>query len=334
VTYDVSVIVPTYNRAHLIGETLTSILDQEYAPVEIVVVDDGSTDETESVVGRFGSAVRYLRIENSGVTVARNHGVALSCGNWLAFCDSDDIWRPNHLAEHVALRCAAPAVDYAFSNFQIISGTTWQETTKFDQAPPGYWSKRRQPAGPLRWSYPESLYKDLICFQPVFPSTVVMSREFFNRIGGWLSTMSRQVCEDFEMALRCTSYPPTGVIERPTVGIRKHQSNHSGNVLAQLLGDCTILDYARQHHDLGRLFAEVINESIAVRRQYALSAAFADHSYDTVCDLYRHLPDSRKSSKDRIKYAISKLPPAIRNSISTFLLGIEPIYKRPNLHNT
>ena len=92
-----SVVVPTYNRAEWIGATLRSVLSQSSQPHEIIVVDDGSADGTETVVGAFGARVRYVRQENAGVSAARNHGARLATGEYLAFADSDDLWHPRKL---------------------------------------------------------------------------------------------------------------------------------------------------------------------------------------------------------------------------------------------
>lgn len=99
----VSVVVPTYNRADLIGETLERILAQTVPPAEVIVVDDGSTDDTPAVLARFGARIRVERIENSGEIDARNHGIRLARGTLIAFCDSDDLWEADHLARMVAL---------------------------------------------------------------------------------------------------------------------------------------------------------------------------------------------------------------------------------------
>lgn len=93
----VSVIVPTYNRAPWIAATLRTVLAQSHAPLEVIVIDDGSADDTASVVGGFGAAARYVRQENGGVSTARNHGARLATGEYLAFVDSDDLWDPRKL---------------------------------------------------------------------------------------------------------------------------------------------------------------------------------------------------------------------------------------------
>lgn len=98
----ISVIIPTYNRAHCVGEAIKSVLDQTYKNFEIIVVDDGSTDNTEEVLATFGDKIRVIRQENRGVSAARNAGIREARGEWLAFLDSDDLWLPDKLAIQIA----------------------------------------------------------------------------------------------------------------------------------------------------------------------------------------------------------------------------------------
>lgn len=93
----ISVVIPTYNRAHLIGPAVESVLRQMKQPAEIIVVDDGSTDDTREQVASFGDLVRYIYQANSGASAARNHGVREARSEWIAFLDSDDLWLETHL---------------------------------------------------------------------------------------------------------------------------------------------------------------------------------------------------------------------------------------------
>src|SRR5215468_12639578 len=88
----VSVIIPTFNRGYILGETIASVLSQTYRHLEIIVVDDGSTDNTAGLVASFGHKIRYVCQPNSGVTAARNLGFTLSRGEFVALLDSDDTW--------------------------------------------------------------------------------------------------------------------------------------------------------------------------------------------------------------------------------------------------
>jgi glycosyltransferase involved in cell wall biosynthesis len=98
----VSCIVPTYNCERFVGEAIESILRQTYAPLEIICVDDGSTDGTRAVVHKFGDRIRYLYQQNAGPATARNTGAKSARGEFIAFLDSDDIWVPDKLKIQVA----------------------------------------------------------------------------------------------------------------------------------------------------------------------------------------------------------------------------------------
>ena len=107
-------IIPTYNRASLIGEAIQSVIQQTYRDWELVVVDDGSSDDTPHVVAAFGQRVRYLRQDNAGVCVARNAGLAAATGQYISFLDSDDLMLPHNLEILATLLDERPAVDVAY----------------------------------------------------------------------------------------------------------------------------------------------------------------------------------------------------------------------------
>lgn len=112
-----SVVIPVYNGAGTIGHALDSVLTQTLPAHEILVIDDGSSDQTEAVVRAYGTAVRYVRQANAGPSAARNHGVALAQGDWIAFLDADDWYYPERLHMHAELIRHEPALDFVIGNF-------------------------------------------------------------------------------------------------------------------------------------------------------------------------------------------------------------------------
>ncbi len=116
----VSVIVPAFNCADFIADCLHSILAQDHSALEVVVVDDGSTDGTAAAVAAFGSRVRYISQTNSGSAVARNRGIDEASGDLVAFCDSDDLWTPGRLAQQVQFLCAQEAYSAVCGAFQEV----------------------------------------------------------------------------------------------------------------------------------------------------------------------------------------------------------------------
>lgn len=116
-----SIVVPAYNVAATLGETLRSLLDQTYGAYEIIVVDDGSSDMSVAIARSFGDArIRVVRQANRGLAGARNSGIAAAKGTYIGFCDADDLWRPGKLAAHVAHLQNNPQVGISFSGSILI----------------------------------------------------------------------------------------------------------------------------------------------------------------------------------------------------------------------
>lgn len=124
----VSVVIPTYNRAHLVGRAIQSVLNQTYQDFEIIVVDDGSTDNTEEVVKSFNDPrIRYIRHDqNRGGSAARNTGIKMARGEYIAFQDSDDEWLPIHLDRKIKLMKCTKA-DGLIGSYIAVSNGRYSE---------------------------------------------------------------------------------------------------------------------------------------------------------------------------------------------------------------
>lgn len=118
----VSIVIPTYNRAHLIGETIQSVLDQTYTNWELIIVDDGSTDETQNIVGQYRNpGIKYYCVEHSGsFGVVRNLGLKHSRGDFIAFLDSDDLWKPDKLEKQLDLFDRSSVSMFTFTHVTLI----------------------------------------------------------------------------------------------------------------------------------------------------------------------------------------------------------------------
>jgi hypothetical protein len=314
---EVAVVVPTYNRASLLPFTLESILAQSHPASEVVVVDDGSTDDTAAVVARFGAAVRCVALENSGAAVARRAGVERCRSPWIALCDSDDLWTPDHLAAHARLRDEEGPIALSFSNFRIVRDSAWESATKFDDAPPGWWEgAARKPWG---HRFDEPIYAKLLRFQCVFQSAMVFSRELYDRVGGPDPRFSRTPSEDLEMTLRLAEHAPSAALDAPTSGIRKHGGNFSADFARTLEGEIEILRHAREHHRLGRAHAREIDEEIERRSAAAADAAFASADLERFRRMARALPAARRTAKLRLKMLVAALPDPVARPVAAAL---------------
>lgn len=124
--FRVSVIIPAYNAARYLAETLESVLAQTVAPHEILVIDDGSTDATPAITAKYAPRVTYLHQQNRGVSAARNNAIGQATGNWIAFLDSDDLWEKQFIERVRPVCLSEPRPALVFTDYRTF-GTANQE---------------------------------------------------------------------------------------------------------------------------------------------------------------------------------------------------------------
>jgi len=154
----VSIVLPTYNRARFLPQALESIREQSFTDWELIVVDDGSTDDTREWIAALSAKtpqpVRYVYQENQGAYAARNTGVELAAGRYVAFFDSDDLWLPHHLEHCVAALEANPEVDWVYGAGRMVDLATRKvlapNTFYVNGEPRGFLKLRTRAAGSLR----------------------------------------------------------------------------------------------------------------------------------------------------------------------------------------
>jgi len=204
----VSVVIPAYNAVRYLGAAIESALGQTIRDIEIIVVDDGSNDGTEEAVARYGASVRYLRQSNSGVAVARNHGVERSRSEYVAFLDADDAWLPHKLETQLAAMRAKPMRRACYSTFILAD---------IDLKPIRVHESPRRGA----------LLEDLLLIGNVVgtPTTVVCERALLNASGGFDPALS--LCADWEMWIRLSQSSDFAYVKQPLALYRQHSANMS-----------------------------------------------------------------------------------------------------------
>nr|WP_320190538.1 glycosyltransferase [uncultured Desulfobacter sp.] len=191
----VSVIIPTFNRAWTLKRAIDSVLAQDYTHLEIIVIDDGSTDETEEVLAGYKDKIRILVQENKGVSAARNHGIQESQGNFIALLDSDDAWEKNKLSCQMDFFQSNPGA--------MICQTEEIWIRKGKRVNPK--KKHKKPSGMI---FEPSLK---LCL--VSPSAVMIRKQLFDKKG--MFNEAFPVCEDYDLWLRISHDTPVYLIDTP-----------------------------------------------------------------------------------------------------------------------
>lgn len=230
----VSVIIPTHDRAAVITRAVDSVLAQEGAELEVIVVDDGSTDDTRQVVqSRYGDDARvtYLFQEQAGVAGARNTGLARARGDLVAFLDSDDVWRPGKLALQLACLKRVPEAGMIWSEMTSmdpggdpIPGSSLRSIFTFRVGFEELFSQRLALSevagggdgvtdGTLYWG---DIYDGIVVGNLVLPSAAILTRERLQAVGGYDETLAVSG-EDFDFFLRTCRAGPVAFVDVPTV---------------------------------------------------------------------------------------------------------------------
>lgn len=191
---EISVIIPVYNRTHLIGSAVASVLNQTYPPKEVLVVDDGSTDNLEQALRRFkDSRLRLIKQSHQGVAAARNRGIQHSSCSWLAFLDSDDYWLPEKLEKQVKFHQQNSDIFISQTEEIWLRNGRRLQPKKYHQKPEG-----------------DIFYPSLArCL--VSPSAVLIHKKVLDDVG--LFDESLVACEDYDLWLRISVKYKLGLVK-------------------------------------------------------------------------------------------------------------------------
>jgi glycosyltransferase involved in cell wall biosynthesis len=195
--YSISVIITTYNRKHTIERAINSVLAQTYSPDEIILVDDGSTDQTEEFVTQNYPSIKYIWQENQGISKARNTGISRSTGNWIAILDSDDEWLPTKLYAQLTALQDQPEYKICHTNEIWIRHGKRVNPMKKHEKSGGYIFKRCLP----------------LCL--ISPSSVLIAQSVFDKYG--VFDESLPVCEDYDLWLRICAFLPVLYLDQPQI---------------------------------------------------------------------------------------------------------------------
>jgi len=247
----VSVIIPTYNRGRVLGEAIDSVLSQEYRNFELIVVDDGSVDDTRSVLEEYRDKVTVITQKNRGVSAARNTGISCTLGSLITFLDSDDAWLPGKLAAQV---------DFFDRNTDAMICQTEEIWIR---------NGKRVNQKIKHRKYSGDIFKRSLSLCLVSPSAVMMRRSLFDSVGFFDENLP--ACEDYDLWLRVSCRYPVYLIDTPLIikkgghmdqlsrqpGLDKYRIRSLAKILAGgLLSREQYREAAEQIREKCRIYAE------------------------------------------------------------------------------
>ncbi|MEX2006653.1 MAG: glycosyltransferase [Candidatus Saccharimonadales bacterium] len=266
----ISVIIPTYNRARFIIKAIDSVLNQKNCqwPFEIIIVDDGSTDNTESILKPYKNKIRYFKIPHSGLpAVARNYGIKKARGELIAFQDSDDLWVPNKLASQI------PVFD---DRSVILSYGNAELSTNTDK-------RSKQTVIPQGSGKSGFIFKELIDTNFISTLTVMARKDSIVDAGGFNESPSLRGVEDYELWLRLSAHGQFIFVDKPLALHRRHAENISHTI-----------DYQNNEHILS-VYREILKTNVTKEQKSLVRHAI------------HHLLNSRQNRLSGIKYITNKV---------------------------
>ena len=210
----VSVIVATYNRRDYVQEAINSVLEQTYPNFEIIVVDDGSSDDTDKILSKYGTRIHYKYQKNQGESVARNQGVASATGEYIAFLDDDDLWLPEKLARQVEILDENPDIGLV--------------------ATQGFLIDQHSNLIPDRYAFPKHStglveLPEIILNSPIGPSSSIVRRSVLAKIGAFDPLL--KYGEDWDFVIRTGVHFSIFYLNEPLVYMRAQSPDRQSNFL-------------------------------------------------------------------------------------------------------
>ena len=208
---NISVVIPSYNRKDFLKRSIDSAINQTKKPLEIIVVDDGSTDGTETMIKSDYDFVKFIKQKNKGVSAARNIGIKVSIGEWICFLDSDDEWKKDKLEKQINAMKSNPGYKFFHSNeIWIKNGLRINQKKKHKK-------------------YGGDIFDKCLDMCRISPSSVMIDKTVFDEVGTFNEDLV--VCEDYELWLRiCDKYRVFFIDEPLIIKYGGHQGQLSYSI--------------------------------------------------------------------------------------------------------
>lgn len=256
----VSVVIPTHNYGRFLAESLDSVLAQDYDDYEVIVVDDGSTDETQQVLASYDGRVRCVCQRHAGSAAARNTAIGVASGEMIAFQDADDVWLQGSLRQRVDMLDMHPELGMVFADVTVVKGNqvlfpSFLKERKVLQ------SIEKIAEDGDRFIFTRSVFPDLLMERFVTTPTLLIRRQCFDEAGLWDTSVQDQ--EDYELQIRMAKRYRLGYINRIFAICRLHGNNITYKTASMNAKRLAVIHRYKNDPDLSALARRALRRRIS-----------------------------------------------------------------------
>lgn len=292
----VSIVICCHNRRSYLEQTLKSVLSQNYAPVEIIILDDGSTDGTDELVARYGNKVRYQWQHQQGIAAARNAACKLAKGELIAFQDDDDLMEPNRIVELYRALCEYPSAVFATGGYAIID----MEGNLTGRQNLPSWDNINDDVALINDAYRAILWPEI----PANPHTTLFRRSDGERIG-WFDTAFKYSASDKDFYARLALLGPVVYVKKIVSYYRRGHSSIWSSSIRAAYGS---LQLWQKHLNLMSLQHEalrqrLLDKTLRVLRQIARGESEGDSVNTSEAQVLRARAIALLDPMQRMNYA-------------------------------
>lgn len=320
-SHSVSVVLPAYNGAKYIATAIDSTLAQTLFPFEIIVVDDGSKDATESIVRSYGDKIHYIRQNNKGTSGAYNTGIAAATGDYIAFLEQDDIWAPDKTANQVAAFDGNDELGMVFSPVRLLKEEMVSKRTNIDEQ-----------EGEGEYTFADFFVRNRV----LNCSTVMVRRDVLQHVGGFREHL--KLAFDYDLWLRISAEYRILCLNSPLATYRIHSNNQSKDDHDLLAAESSLnilLSWINTPRVLKDVDPTVVRERISrLHRTVAWEHTQLGHRDEEL----RHLLASARANPLKLdnwrEYLWRRVDRQTRNRMVWYIQRIQGIFCRATTSNT
>jgi glycosyltransferase involved in cell wall biosynthesis len=253
----ISVIIPSYNTGSFVCDAVRSALEQTFSPIEVLVIDDGSTDKTRAALEQYKDCIRYYRQENGGCSSARNTGIRLASGRFFAFLDADDVWLPDKLSKQYDLLARRPEIGLVHSDIWYLDEDTGEKFLK----------------AVGREGFTGDCYTRFFSENRILTSSVLVRQECFDKVGVFDEKLRR--AEDWDMWMRIARHYHFAYINESLLDYRLHHASLTNNTSKMREAELHVLSKAfKADPQLSRQFGRSFINNTLSHKSYCVGNHF------------------------------------------------------------